>query len=65
MNLTNEQRDEMFRRFPGLDDYIIRCELKNEFRYLEDNEYILNNWQKDRLEFLRMCKRTEFGSFWR
>jgi len=53
MNLTPEQVSEMFRRFPGVESYINRCQLKNEYRYLCDNEYILNDWQKGRLNELR------------
>ena len=48
MNMTESQYQEMCKIFPGIDSYIIRCQLVNEYRYLKDNEYILNEWEKGR-----------------
>ena len=53
MNLTPDQYSQMCREFPGIEGYINRCRLQNEFAHLERNEYILNQFQKDRLDFLR------------
>lgn len=53
MNLTESQYRELYRRFPGIDSFLNRCSVVNEYRYLCDNEYILNDWQKGRLAELR------------
>lgn len=62
MNITHEQYGRMCREFPGIDGYIFRCELKNEFYLLELNEYILDDSDKTRLKFLRSILH-EFNSF--
>lgn len=62
MNLRPEQYDEMFRIYPGLEGYINRCRLKNELEHLERNEYILSDFDKKRLNFLRESQR-EFKTF--
>ena len=63
MNLTPDQFTEAFRRFPGLESYMNRCSLMNEYRYLSVNEYILNAWQKNRLAELRQYKADNLGEF--
>ena len=62
-NLTHSQWDELYQRFPGSEQFIIRCLLNNELCYLEDNEYILESFEKDRLKYLRDRKRDNGGSF--
>lgn len=53
MNLTPEQYETMCREFPGVNAYIIHCELRNEIARFERNEYILTDCEKTRLNFLR------------
>jgi len=53
MNLKPEQVSELYRLFPRVESYINHCLIQNEYRYLKDNEYILNDWQKTRLAELR------------
>lgn len=60
MNLTTEQLNVVYRRFPGLQAYMNRCTLTNEFKYLTTNEHILNDWQKNRLAELRGYKESGF-----
>ena len=62
-NLTHTQWDELYKTFLGSEQFIIRCLLNNELRYLEDNEYILEKFEKDRLQYLRDRKRDNGGSF--
>ena len=62
-NLTRRQWDEMYSKFPGSEQFIIQCLLNNELRYLEDNEYILEQFEKDRLQYLRARKCDNGGSF--
>ena len=63
MNLTTEQLNIAYQRFPGLEAYMNRCSLANEYRYLSLNEYILNAWQKNRLAELRQYKADNLGEF--
>lgn len=63
MNLTPEQYTKAFELFPGLEAYMNRCSLMNEFKYLTMNEYILNDWQKKRLAELRQYKADKLGEF--
>lgn len=63
MNLTPEQYTKAFELFPGLEAYMNRCSLSNEYRYLSTNEYILNAWQKNRLTELRQHKADNLGEF--
>ena len=58
MNLTPEQYSKMCREFPGVEAYINRCSIQNEFAHLERNEYILNQFQKERLAFLREYRKV-------
>ena len=55
--------NEIYRKFPGSEQFIIQCLLNNELRYLEDNEYVLEQWEKDRLRYLRDRKNDNGGSF--
>jgi hypothetical protein len=55
--------NEIYLKFPGSEEYIIKCLLDNELRYLEDNEYIFEQWEKDRLRYLRDRKNDNGGSF--
>jgi hypothetical protein len=34
MNLTPEQYQTMSRRYPGIDAYLSRCQVQNEYRHL-------------------------------
>ena len=52
--LTSENWIEFEKKYPDAMAFIRTCELKNEYRYLKDNEYILNDWQKAR--FLELEK---------
>ena len=63
MTLTPEQYTKAFELFPGLEAYMNRCSLMNEYRYLSTNEYILNDWQNKRLAELRQYKADGFGGF--
>ena len=48
MQLTIDQQNELQNTYPDATSFILHCELKNEYEYLKDNEYILNDWQKKR-----------------
>lgn len=61
-DLTHDQYRTMCEKFPGVESYITRCWFRNEFDRLEQNEYILNDFEKGRLEFLREY-RSEFKTF--
>lgn len=63
MNLTEQQYEEMIKRFPGLESYLNRCLIQNEYRYLKDNEYILNDWQRNRLSELESYRVQKMGIF--
>ena len=58
--LNSEQMKEFERRYQGAVSYMLACQVINEYRYLNDNEYILNDWQKNRLAELRRME-AEFG----
>ena len=58
--LNEEQSCEFNRRFKSAVNYIRACQVVNEYRYLVDNEYILNEWQRARLSELRRLE-AEFG----
>ena len=47
--LNPEQEKKFNSLYPDAAAFILKCNLENEYNYLIDNEYILNNWQKKRL----------------
>jgi hypothetical protein len=55
MNLTPEQYAEMVRRYPGIESYLARCQVHNEYRHLLkwESKSLLNDWQTRRLADLR------------
>jgi hypothetical protein len=62
MNLTPEQYQTMCRRYPGIESYLARCQVHNEYRHLSNWEEkgLLNDWQTGRLADLREIE-TAFG----
>jgi hypothetical protein len=62
MNLTPEQYQAMLRRYPGIDAYLARCQVQNEYRHLLNWEEkgLLNAWQTRRLAEMREME-TAFG----
>jgi hypothetical protein len=55
VNLTPEQHQTMLRRYPGIESYLVRCQVHNEYRHLLNWETLglLNDWQTRRLADLR------------
>ena len=47
--LTLDQVAEFEKKHPRAKYFLERCHLINERKHLEINEYVLNDWQKNRL----------------
>ena len=68
MNLNAEQFETMYARFPGLQAYIIRCEVKNEHEFLNhlvSSGFSLNDYQSNRLKELEYFKSQGWGDWWK
>lgn len=51
---TSRDMSEFKEKHPDAHQFLLNKSLFNEYRHLETNSIILNDWQKNRLEELRL-----------
>ena len=51
-NLTRKDIESFEKKHPAAYNFLVRRSNRNEYLYLWDNQYVLNDWQKSRLSEL-------------